>query len=139
LPASLHQSHLNLISISSQSHLNLISISSQSHLNLISISSQSQSHHIFIYMSTPETATLVALHSANRKHIVCLHTHVQDECFCDLTPLRLRACIEKQATEVCSGYTRHQTKVKLERTSKRPIIFVVHNLGGIIVKAELVL
>jgi hypothetical protein len=56
-----------------------------------------------------------------------------------LTPLRLRACIEKQATEVRSGYTRHQTKAKLGQTSKRPIIFVAHNLGDNIVKAELVL
>jgi hypothetical protein len=44
-------------------------------------------------------------------------------------------CVEGQITEVRSKYTRHQTKVNLGQTSMRPIVFLAHSLGGIIVKS----
>lgn len=44
-------------------------------------------------------------------------------------------CLKRQITDVQSGQTRHQTKAKLRQTRKRPIVFVAHSLGGIIVKS----
>jgi hypothetical protein len=40
---------------------------------------------------------------------------------------------ESEVTKVREEYDKHTTRTKSGQTCKRPIIFIAHNLGGIIV------